>query len=251
MASALSGDWLNYLCHPVISQAKVIVSKIMIVVVDYGLGNLGSLLNMLKKIQVPAIASDKIEKINKASKLILPGVGAFDQGVKNINRLGLKKILKEKITQEKIPVLGICLGMQLLTLKSEEGRLPGLGVIRAKTIRFDFPSSQTQLKIPHMGWNNIVPRDKAALFDQLTSEETKFYFVHSYHLVCDDKKNILATTNYGYDFASAIVQDNIMGVQFHPEKSHKFGMKLLANFANLYPVREGRRRRIALENEIL
>lgn len=204
----------------------------MIVVIDYGMGNVGSILNMLKKIGAKAIISSKNEDIKMANKLILPGVGAFDNAMENLNALQLIDLLNHRVLIDKIPILGICLGIQLLTKESEEGKLKGLGWIDAKTIRFDFGINEANLKIPHMGWNTAYPQKKNLLFKDMF-EESRFYFVHSYHVVCNDKSDILTITHHGFDFISGIAKDNIMGVQFHPEKSHKFGMRLLGNFAEL------------------
>ena len=202
----------------------------MITIIDYGMGNLGSIINMLGKIGVEAVSTSKIEDIEKARKIILPGVGSFDTAINNLNKLGLMTVLNKKVTEERIPTLGLCLGMQLLTEKSEEGKLPGLGWIRGRTIRFKF---EDNLKIPHMGWNTINIKKRSPLLRGLDNG-SRFYFVHSYHLVCDDEKDILATADYGYEFPTVVERKNVLGVQFHPEKSHKFGMKLLENFAKNY-----------------
>lgn len=204
----------------------------MVLILDYKTGNLGSLLNMLKKIGVFALISAKEEDIKKAEKFILPGVGAFDRGMKNLKNSGFLPLITEKVMKNKVPVLGICLGMQLFGQSSEEGKLKGLGWIEAEIIKFRFQGGNRDLKIPHMGWNEISPQKNDPLLDGL-DEKSRFYFAHSYHLVCKNKENILATTNYGYDFSSIVRKDNIWGVQFHPEKSHKFGMKLLKNFVEL------------------
>ena len=202
----------------------------MIVVVDYGLGNLGSIANVLKKIGAHAVVSSDPAVVEKADKLILPGVGAFDAGMKNLETRGLIPLLNYRVLEQKTPILGVCLGMQLLCKRSEEGQLPGLGWLDAEVIRFKFDGNIANLKIPHMGWNTLAVRQPHPLFADLEAEN-RFYFVHSYHVVCADMGNVLAQTNYGFDFASAVVKDNIMGVQFHPEKSHKFGMRLYKNFA--------------------
>jgi len=205
----------------------------MIVIVDYGLGNLGSMANMLKKIGTEVAVSSDPSIIGTAHKLILPGVGTFDEGMMNLQlSSGLVKVLNKRVLEDKIPVLGVCLGMQLLGKRSEEGQLPGLGWLDAKTIRFKFQDANANLKIPHMGWNQLTVCQTHLLFAGL-EEVNRFYFVHSYHVVCANPNNILSTTSYGLDFTSAIVKDNIMGVQFHPEKSHKFGMRLLKNFVEL------------------
>ena len=201
----------------------------MIVIVDYGMGNLGSIQNMIKKAGGTAVISSKIEDIERADKLILPGVGAFDTGVKNMDQLGLRPVLNQKVLKEKTPTLGICLGMHLMTRRSEEGTLPGFGWIDGETVKFRFEGSENHLKIPHMGWNTLQINQNHRIFEGF-NEEASFYFVHSYHVVCDQKEQVLARTHYGYDFVSAVHKDNIIGVQFHPEKSHKFGMRVFKNF---------------------
>lgn len=200
----------------------------MIVIIDYGMGNVGSILNMLKRIRVEAkISSDK-KDIESAEKLILPGVGAFDTGMRNITKFHLRDILDQRVLVDKIPVLGVCLGMQLLTKKSEEGQLPGLGWLDGQTVKFRFPDQK--LRIPHMGWNTIKQVKKSGLVVGL-AKDTRFYFVHSYFIQCNEPTDIVATTPYGDNFASIVEHGNIYGVQFHPEKSHKFGMKLYQNFS--------------------
>ncbi|ODS41279.1 MAG: imidazole glycerol phosphate synthase, glutamine amidotransferase subunit [Candidatus Altiarchaeales archaeon WOR_SM1_79] len=203
----------------------------MIIIVDYGVGNLGSILNMFKKIGVNARISSNIQDIEEAKKIILPGVGAFDNAMENLKNLGMIPILNKKVIKNKTPILGICLGMQLLTKGSEEGSLEGLGWIDAETVRFRLGDNRS-LKIPHMGWNTIDIRKESCLYGDMY-EEPRFYFVHSYYVKCNNPENSLTTTNHGIEFCSSVMEDNILGVQFHPEKSHKFGMKLLKNFAEL------------------
>jgi glutamine amidotransferase len=205
----------------------------MIVIIDYGMGNLGSIQNMLKKIGAQAVISSDIQAVERADKLILPGVGAFDTGMKQLEELGLIDVLNDKVLNRKTPTLGVCLGMQLLMQGSEEGVRPGLGWIDGETIRFRFDPKRTNLKIPHMGWNTVTIIRDGTLFKGLNQEEARFYFVHSYHVVCNREEDILARSFYGYDFASAVQRGNIMGTQFHPEKSHKFGMKIYENFVEL------------------
>ncbi|MBL7737419.1 MAG: imidazole glycerol phosphate synthase subunit HisH [Chitinophagaceae bacterium] len=203
----------------------------MITIIDYGMGNLGSIQNMFKRIGAASEITGDTEKIASASKLLLPGVGAFDAAMTRIAESGILEILNKKVLEDKTPVLGICLGMQLLTRSSEEGKLPGLGWVNAKTVRFNFPQDPS-LKVPHMGWNRVEQVNKSPLTRDLP-EEPRFYFVHSYYVLADDAADVLMTTHYGLDFHSVIQRNNIYGAQFHPEKSHKFGMKLLENFSRL------------------
>lgn len=200
----------------------------MIVIVDYKMGNLGSITNIIKKIGYDSIVSSDVGTIHKATKVILPGVGSFDKAMKNLNELGLIDVLNQKALIDKVPILGICLGMQLLTNSSEEGIEKGLGWIDAQTIKFQL-NQFPDLKIPHMGWNEISFPQTHFLCENY-HEIPRFYFVHSYHVVCNKEENVLMKTKFGYTFASGIINNNIMGVQFHPEKSHKFGMNLFKNF---------------------
>jgi glutamine amidotransferase len=201
----------------------------MIVIIDYGMGNLGSIKNMLRRLGVESIISDELDAIRQAEKLILPGVGAFDNGMKNLSEKRMIPLLNQRVVTDGVPILGICLGMQLLTKKSEEGILPGLGWIDAETIRFKFDNN-SGLKIPHMGWNVAHGTRPSPLIEGI-GEEPRYYFVHSYHVACADKSNEILQTNFGFEFTSAVQKGNIFGVQFHPEKSHKFGMKILENFS--------------------
>lgn len=203
-----------------------------IVILDYGMGNLGSIRNMFGHIGMDTIISSQISDIETASKIILAGVGAFDTAVDQIHGLGLLELLNRRVLVDRIPVLGICLGMQLLTEKSDEGKRSGLGWIKGETVRFQFNGASQPLKVPHMRWNGVDLTKKSKLFTNMP-RSPRFYFVHSYHVVCKDKADVLSTTPYGYDFASAVEKDNIFGTQFHPEKSHKFGMQLLRNFSTL------------------
>lgn len=205
----------------------------MIVLVDYGLGNLGSVANMLRKVTDQEIAiSAEPQTIQKAAKLILPGVGHFDRGSKNLYSSGLAGVLTEKVEGAKTPILGICLGMQLMSEGSDEGTEPGLSWIKGRFKRFQFTNGEAaKLKIPHMGWNFLNVKKPSGLLDGLP-ENPRFYFVHSYHFLPGNADDVLTTTEYGYEFGSAFQSGNICGVQFHPEKSHRFGMKLLDNFVN-------------------
>jgi imidazole glycerol-phosphate synthase subunit HisH len=203
----------------------------MLTIVDYGVGNLASMQNMLKKIGVPSLITSSERDIAIAEKLILPGVGAFDTCVEKLQQSGLMEVLNKKVTIEKIPVLGVCVGMQLLAQGSEEGKLPGLGWIEGKIVKFKQEQLPANTKIPHMGWTDVVVAKQSKLFDDMY-DEPRFYFVHSYHAQLSDESDALVYADYGYRFVAAVERANIMGVQFHPEKSHKFGMKLLGNFAN-------------------
>ena len=204
----------------------------MITIIDYKTGNLGSIQNILKRIGEDSVVTSDKNEIARATKLILPGVGAFDTGMRNLTELDLVEILNKKVILEKIPVLGICLGMQLLSKRSEEGLLPGLGWIDAETVRFRFEDGM-EYKIPHMGWNFIRLHKAGGLFNNMYPD-ARFYFVHSYFFRANDPEDILTSTTYEIEFTSAVERGNILGVQFHPEKSHKFGMKLLKNFVDFY-----------------
>ena len=204
----------------------------MIAVIDYRTGNIGSILNMLKKIGAEAAAVSDAKGITEADKLILPGVGAFDAGMKNLEQLNLVPLLNKEVRDRKKPFLGICLGMQLLAKKSEEGVLGGLAWLDAEVVKFAFGEERRDLKIPHMGWNTVVPKKESPLLAELDSS-ARFYFVHSYHLKCAEPSDVAAATLYGYEFPSVVQKENIYGVQFHPEKSHRFGLQLLKNFAEL------------------
>ncbi len=202
----------------------------MITIVNYGIGNLGSLLNMFKRIAVRATIESNPVVIRQAEKLVLPGVGAFDGAMTCIDSVsGLREVLNHKVLVEQTPILGVCLGMQLLTCFSEEGKLPGLGWIPGSTSRFP---KQEGLNVPHMGWNVALPNIPSRLTAQVDSEP-RYYFVHSYCVHVDDPSHSLMKTHYGIEFDSAIGHNNIYGVQFHPEKSHRYGMQLFQNFAAL------------------
>lgn len=204
----------------------------MIVIVDYDMGNVGSISNMLRKIGVASIITSDATQIEAADKLVLPGVGAFDTGMTNLERSGLLPVLNEKVVHRGTPVLGICLGMELLTRGSEEGVCPGLGWIEGRTVRFRFAEGPEQLNVPHMGWNSVRPGQRTELLRDMR-EDARFYFVHSYHVLCDRDADVGGWTRYGHDFASVVERGHVMGTQFHPEKSHRFGMALLRNFATL------------------
>lgn len=188
---------------------------------------------MLRRIGVNANISSNSEEIEKAEKLILPGVGSFDYGMENLKSSGLINTLSQKVITEKTPILGICLGAQMLGNKSEEGKESGLGWIDMDIVKFDILKMQATDKIPHMNWSEIkIVQAASKLLNELNNE-SRFYFVHSFHMKPNNTDDVLTTSNYGYDFVSAVEKNNIYGVQFHPEKSHKYGMKLLENFSKL------------------
>ncbi len=201
----------------------------MLVIVDYGLGNLGSIANMASRLGAKPVVSSDPAVLRAADKLIVPGVGAFDRGMQNLHERGLVDVLSYKALDERVPVLGLCLGMHLFTRGSEEGSEPGLGWLDADTVRFEFAGNGGSLKVPHMGWNEVDDRRPHYLLDD-GEVERRYYFVHSFHVVCSDPELVVGETMYGYPFSSIIARDNIVGVQFHPEKSHRFGMALLRNF---------------------
>ena len=209
----------------------------MIVVVDYGMGNLGSIVNMLRRLGIPAVLTGEAAKIEAAERVIIPGVGAFDQGMRNIRERGLRPVLDKVALELRRPVLGICLGMQLLGRASEEGNEPGLGWIEASCIRFQ-PKPQPDGrvdKVPHMGWNYLGATRPHALVEGADAD-TRFYFVHSYHAVCDRNEDVVASSWFGGGpFTAILARENVAGVQFHPEKSHRFGMRLLKNFSAWQP----------------
>ena len=203
----------------------------MVAVVDYGLGNLGSIANRLKVIGEKSVITSEKEKIAKADRIILPGVGAYDAGMTNLEQRGLVEFLKEQADSGK-PIMGICLGMQLLGRGSEEGEKNGLGLIPFDNVRFNIPDNMN-LKVPHMGWDIVDFKQKDNKLLEGIGENQRYYFVHSYHAVCDNVENVLMTCDYGYEFAAAVCKDNVYGVQFHPEKSHDFGMRLFENFVRI------------------
>ena len=200
-----------------------------IAIIDYGMGNIGSIQNMLRYLNHPSIVTNSPEDIQAAGKIILPGVGSFDNAIENIKQLGIYELLKTKALVTKTPMMGICLGMQIMCKSSEEGITEGLSLVDAEVKRFDFERSSA-LKVPHMGWNNIEIINKKSRLMHGLDNNSRFYFVHSYYVTCNDSSDILTHTNYGVDFVSSFERGNILGVQFHPEKSHKFGIRLFKNF---------------------
>lgn len=200
----------------------------MIVIIDLNLGNVGAIKNMLKKIGVHSKVSNKKNDILSATKLILPGVGSFDTGMINIKKKGILNCIEKKVKKEFIPILGICLGMQMMMQRSDEGKQKGLGWIKGEVKKFRL----NELKVPHMGWNKINVVKETKITDKLDLN-SKFYFVHSYYVSVNNPDDIVSLSKYGLEFTSAINHKNYYGVQFHPEKSHKFGMALLSNFSRI------------------
>ncbi len=206
----------------------------MIVILDYALGNPSSIRNMIRRCGGEAKISSAVEDVEKAEKLILPGVGSFDHGINNLKNAAYFDVLQEKVLINKTPILGVCLGAQLLANASEEGKEEGLGWIKGKVVRFDKEKMNAQhLKVPHMGWTDVAFAKPSLLLNNFYNNP-RFYFVHSYHWVCDDPKDVMLTATYGYDFTAGVEKENIIGVQFHPEKSHKYGLKLYENFLKNY-----------------
>lgn len=203
----------------------------MIGIVDYGLGNINAFLNIYKTLNIPATAVRTSDELANADRIILPGVGSFDWAMERLNGSGMRETLDEMVSRKKRPVLGVCVGMQMLARCSEEGRLPGLGWIPADVKRFDENGFTQQTHLPHMGWNDVAPRAIDSLFRGM--EYPRFYFLHSYYCAPDNNEHILATTDYNGEFASSICADHVFGAQFHPEKSHHWGALLLKNFAEL------------------
>jgi imidazole glycerol-phosphate synthase subunit HisH len=202
----------------------------LIAIVDYGVGNLNSVANMVRHVGGKHYITSNPSEIASAEKLILPGVGSFDRGMEALGESGIMEALSTAVLQRGVPILGICLGMQLMTKQSEEGRLLGLGWLNAEVKRFLFPEP-SNLKVPHMGWNTISILCENPLIQPM--ERQRFYFVHSYYVACSDETDVLATCNYGFDFVAAFARGNIFGVQFHPEKSHRFGMALMRQFVEM------------------
>jgi glutamine amidotransferase len=203
-----------------------------IVVVDYGIGNLGAIPNMLRRLNATAEITSDPEVIQGASKVILPGVGAFDAGMRRLRELNLDTVLNERASDQGVYILGLCLGMHLMFEGSAEGVEPGLGWIAGQVVRFSTGATVPPLPVPHMGWNLVTIRRPHRILADLGAEP-RFYFAHSYHARCDDPADVLGTTEYGEHFPSIIGRNNILGAQFHPEKSHRFGLQLLRNFVAL------------------
>lgn len=204
----------------------------MIYIIDYGLGNIKAFENVYKKLNIPVGIARNADEVLSATKLILPGVGSFDYAMTMLNESGLRHAIEYKVLVEKIPIIGICVGMQMMADNSEEGVLPGLGWIKGQVKLFDEKPIRFNTKLPHMGWNNIEIMHEDCLLDGLDNS-SRFYFLHSYYFTCEESDKILAISDYGERFTCVINQNNIYGIQFHPEKSHSNGIRLLKNFSKL------------------
>ncbi len=204
----------------------------MIAIVNYGSGNIQAICNIYKNLGVSHVVASRPEEVAACDRIILPGVGAFDQAMSELERSGLRGALDECVLGAACPILGICVGMQLLASSSEEGVLPGLGWIKGTVLRFAPALFRQATSLPHMGWNTVVPTSPGGLFRDVEMDKG-FYFLHSYYFSCADPADELAHTDYGGRFASAVNRGNIFGAQFHPEKSHQSGIQLLKNFAEM------------------
>ena len=204
----------------------------MITIIDYGVGNVLAFQNVFKRLSIPSKIAKCENDLMGSSKLILPGVGHFDYTMSQLNNSGMRDRLDELVLKEKIPLIGICVGMQMMAKKSDEGTLDGLCWIDANVKKFDEATINHHTKLPHMGWNDVKPNENHPLFKGL-EQQAIFYFLHSYYFKCSNEENSISKTDYGINFSSSIQHDNIYGIQFHPEKSHSYGERLLKNFANL------------------
>ena len=204
----------------------------MIEIIDYGLGNTQAFVNIYQRLDIPVGLAKKAEDLSEATHIILPGVGAFDWAMSRLDMSGMLEMLNHMVIDKKIPVLGVCVGMQIMAQSSDEGSSAGLGWIDADVRRFDAEYMQKTIILPHMGWNDVEPRDNSSLFNDI-GKDARFYFLHSYYFSPNNASNVIASTVYGKQFAAAVRRDNVYGVQFHPEKSHSWGTQLLKNFAGI------------------
>jgi glutamine amidotransferase len=204
----------------------------MITIIDYGSGNIKAIANIYEKLKVDYCIAFTPEQVIGAQKIFLPGVGAFDETISKLDSTGFRRVLDNEVLENKVPIMGICVGMQILADSSEEGTCRGLGYIKGKVKKIDAKLISQKPKLPHLGWNSIEVLKSSDLLKDIDSV-FGFYFLHTYYFECEDQSNILATSNYGATFATAVNRENIFGIQFHPEKSHHNGVKLLHNFANL------------------
>ena len=204
----------------------------MIALIDYGVGNIRAFTNIYKNLNIPVKIAKNVNDLTDVTKLILPGVGAFDHAMEQLEQSGMRQRLDELVLDNRMPIVGICVGMQMLAHSSDEGKLSGLGWIDASVKRFDVSKINYSTHLPHMGWNDVNPIKENGILKGLEND-AKFYFLHSYYFHCNDPQDTIAITDYGIEFSCAVNKNNIYGVQFHPEKSHQYGIQLLNNFANL------------------
>lgn len=205
----------------------------MIVIIDYGLGNINAFINIYKKLDVSVRIAKTVADLEGVTKIILPGVGAFDHAMAKLEESGMRQKLDDLVLKQHVPAIGICVGMQILAKSSDEGKLPGLGWIDGTVKKFDETKILQSTHLPHMGWNDVTPLENQTIFNDIT-DEPLFYFLHSYYFYCNNANDTIAVTDYGGEnFTCAVKSGNVYGVQFHPEKSHNYGIQLLKNFANL------------------
>lgn len=204
----------------------------MIAIINYGLGNINAFFNVYKKLGIDLKIAKTADDFTNISKIILPGVGSFDEAMSKLNASGMRLEIDRLVLEEGIPLIGICVGMQMLAKSSEEGVLPGLGYFDAVVRKFDESTMKVKLNLPHMGWNDVIPTNGSSLFRTM-EDRPLFYFLHSYYFECIDPSNAIAKSDYGGEFVCAVKKNNIYGVQFHPEKSHQCGIQLLKNFSEI------------------
>lgn len=204
----------------------------MITLVNYGLGNIQAFVNIYRRLNVPVTVADTADELSRAQKIILPGVGSFDWAMTRLNESGMRPCLDEVVVEKKRPVLGVCVGMQMMAWRSEEGSLDGLRWVNAEVRKFDEAKFAQKVRLPHMGWNDVVPRSSECLFNGI-EDAPRFYFLHSYYMSLKNPDEVLAVTDYSGPFVSAVRSGNVFGTQFHPEKSHHWGIQVLKNFAEL------------------